>query len=143
MNKWLFVFILLLCSCRSTKYIEVPVEVERVKIEYVDKFQKDSLDTRDSIYVSDSVFIFVKGDTITQLKKQYIYKDKVVYRDKLVTDTVCRVDSIPYIKTVEKIVKVNELKSWQKSLMSIGGIVYLCVLGVLFWKMFNFIKIRK
>lgn len=69
MNKWLFIFILLLCSCRSTKYIEVPVEVERVKIEYVDKFQKDSLDTRDSIYVSDSVFIFVKGDTITQLKK--------------------------------------------------------------------------
>ena len=143
MNKWLFVFILLLCSCRSTKYIEVPVEVERVKIEYVDKFQKDSLNTRDSIYVSDSVFIFVKGDTITQLKKQYIYKDKVVYRDKLVTDTVCRVDSIPYIRTVEKIVKVNELKSWQKSLMSIGGIVCLCILGVLFWKMFNFIKIRK
>lgn len=143
MNKWLFVFILLLCSCRSTKYIEVPVEVERVKIKYVDKFQKDSLDTRDSIYVSDSVFIFVKGDTITQLKKQYIYKDKVVYRDKLVTDTVCKVDSIPYIKTVEKIVKVNELKSWQKSLMGIGGIVCLCVLGVLFWKMFNFIKIRK
>ena len=143
MNKWLFIFILLLCSCRSTKYIEVPVEVERVKIEYVDKFQKDSLDTRDSIYVSDSVFIFVKGDTITQLKKQYIYKDKVVYRDKLVTDTVCKVDSIPYIKTVEKTVKVNELKSWQKSLMRIGGIVCLCVLGVLFWKMFNFIKIRK
>ena len=85
----------------------------------------------------------IKGDTITQLKKQYIYKDKVVYRDKLVTDTVCRVDSIPYIKTVEKTIKVNELKSWQKSLMSIGGVVCLCVLGVLFWKLFNFIKIRK
>ena len=65
MNKWLFVFILLLCSCRSTKYIKVHVEVERVKSEYVDKCQKDGLDTRDSIYVADSVLIFVKGDTIT------------------------------------------------------------------------------
>ena len=37
MNKWILVF-LLLYSCKSTKYIEVPVEVEKVKIEYVDKF---------------------------------------------------------------------------------------------------------
>lgn len=38
MNKWILVFLLLLCSCKSTKYIEVPVEVDKVKIEYIDKF---------------------------------------------------------------------------------------------------------
>ena len=143
MNKWILVFLLLLCSCKSTKYIEVPVEVEKVKIEYVDKFQKDSIDTRDSIYVADSVFIYVKGDTVTQVQKSYTYKDKIIYKDKLVTDTVYKIDSIPYIKTVEKIVKVNVIKSWQRNLIWIGGIVCLCILGVLFWKLFNFIKIRK
>ena len=143
MNKWILVFLLLLCSCKSTKYIEVPVEVDKVKIEYVDKFQKDSVDTRDSIYVADSVFIYVKGDTVTQVQKSYIYKDKIIYRDKLITDTICKIDSIPYIKTVDKIVKVNVVKNWQKILMWIGGIVCLCILGVLFWKLFNFIKIRK
>lgn len=143
MSKWILVFLLLLCSCKSTKYIEVPVEVEKVRIEYVDKFQKDSIDTRDSIYVADSVFIYVKGDTVTQMQKSYIYKDKIVYKDKLVTDTVCKVDSIPYIKTVDKIVEVNVVKNWQRILMWIGGIVCLCILGVLFWKLFNFIKIRK
>ena len=143
MSKWILVFLLLLCSCKSTKYIEVPVEVEKVRIEYVDKFQKDSIDTRDSIYVADSVFIYVKGDTVTQVQKSYIYKDKIVYKDKLVTDTICKIDSIPYIKTVEKIVEVNVINSWQKSLMWIGGIVCLYILGVLFWKLFNYIKIRK
>lgn len=143
MSKWILIFLLLLCSCKSTKYIEVPVEVEKVRIEYVDKFQKDSIDTRDSIYVADSVFIYVKGDTITQVQKSYIYKDKIVYKDKLVTDTICKIDSIPYIKTVEKIVEVNVINSWQKSLMWIGGIVCLYILGVLFWKLFNYIKIRK
>ena len=143
MNKWILVFLLLLCSCKSTKYIEVPVEVEKVKIEYVDKFQKDSIDTRDSIYVADSVFIYVKDDTVTQVQKSYIYKDKIIYKDKLVTDTVYKIDSIPYIKTVEKIIEVNVIKSWQRNLMWIGGIVCLCILGVLFWKLFNFIKIRK
>ena len=143
MNKWILVFLLFLCSCKSTKYIEVPVEVDKVRIEYVDKFQKDSIDTRDRIYVADSVFIYVKGDTVTQMQKSYIYKDKIVYKDKLVTDTVCKVDSIPYIKTVDKIVEVNVVKNWQKILMWTGGIVCLCILGVLFWKLFNFIKIRK
>lgn len=143
MNKWILVFLLLLCSCKSTKYIEVPVEVEKVKIEYVDKFQKDSIDIRDSIYIADSVFIYVKGDTVTQVQKSYIYKYKIIYKDKFVTDTICKVDSIPYIKTVEKIIEVNVIKSWQRNLMWIGGIVCLCILGVLFWKLFNFIKIRK
>lgn len=143
MNKWILIFLLLLYSCKSTKYIEVPVEVEKVKIEYVDKFQKDSIDTRDSIYIADSVFIYVKGDTVTQVQKSYIYKDKIIYKEKLVTDTICKVDSIPYIKTIEKIVEVNVIKSWQRNLMWIGSIVCLCILGVLFWKLFNFIKIRK
>ena len=143
MNKWILVFLLLLCSCKSTKYIEVPVEVEKAKIEYIDKFQRDSIDTRDSIYVADSIFIYVKGDTVTQVQKSYIYKYKIIYKDKLVTDTVCKIDSIPYIKTVEKIIEVNIIKSWQRNLMWIGGIVCLCILGVLFWKLFNFIKIRK
>lgn len=143
MDKWIFICIFLLCGCKNIKYIEVPVEVEKVKIEYRDSFQKDSLSTKDSIYVSDSIFIFEKGDTIFQIKKQYIYKDRIIYQDKINLEDSHKIDSIPYIKIVEKPIITNQLKGWQKFFIVLGIIVCLCILGVLFWKLFNFLKIKK
>ena len=43
-------------SCRSIQY--VPVETVKTEKEYIDKIK------RDSIYVRDSVFVLVKGDTV-------------------------------------------------------------------------------
>lgn len=97
-------------SCKTKEYIEVPVEVEKVRTEYIHKL--------DSVYLHDSIstYIVQKGDTV--FVDRYKYKIKEVYK----TDTIHRVDSIPKIVTVNKVVEVNKLYSWQKSLMWIGGV---------------------
>ena len=95
-------------SCKVKEYIEVPVE--KVKTEYVH--------IRDSVYLHDSVSIYIeqKGDTI--FVDRYKYKVKEVYK----TDTIHKIDSIPKIVSVNKIVEVNKLYSWQKILMWMGGV---------------------
>lgn len=109
----------LLQSCKVKEYIEVPVEVEKVKIEYVHKL--------DSVYLHDSIstYIVQKGDTV--FVDRYKYKIKEVYR----TDTIHQVDSIPKIVQVKttEIKEVNKLYTWQKSLMWIGGVGLLVLLG--------------
>ena len=109
----------LLQSCKVKEYIEVPVEVEKVKIEYVHKL--------DSVYLHDSIstYIVQKGDTV--FVDRYKYKIKEVYR----TDTIHQVDSIPKIVQVKitEVKEVNKLYTWQKSLMWIGGVGLLVLLG--------------
>lgn len=108
-------------GCKTKEYIEVPVEVEKVKIEYVHKL--------DSIYLHDSIFtqIVQRGDTI--FVDRYKFKVKEVYK----TDTIHQIDSIPKIVEVKtkEIVQVNKLYSWQKALMWTGGVGILILLGFL------------
>lgn len=84
----LAVFAVFLTSCRTIK--EVPVEVTKTQIEYRNRY------LRDSILTHDSTIVYMKGDT------QYIYRDRYQYRDRYLHDTICKVDSIPYIKEVER-----------------------------------------
>lgn len=102
--------LLILQSCIKKEYIEVPVEVEKVKKEYITKI--------DSVYFRDSVntFIFQKGDTIIQTNTKYII------REKFSVDTVHKIDSIPKIIKVTEIKEVNKLHGWQKLLMLLGGV---------------------
>lgn len=81
----LFILCCMLFGCKSqVKVIEVPVE--KVKTEYLNKLQLDS------IHIIDSIFVKDKGDTVFYNKYKYIY------RYKNLTDTVIKVDSIqvPY-----------------------------------------------
>lgn len=107
---WLACLMLSLNSCKTKEYIEVPVEVEKVKIEYVHKL--------DSVYLHDSIstYIIQRGDTV--FIDRYKFKVREVYR----TDTIHKIDSIPQIVTVNKVTEVNKLYSWQKTLMWIGGV---------------------
>ena len=107
---WLVCLMLSLNSCKTKEYIEVPVEIEKVKIEYVHKL--------DSVYLHDSIstYIIQRGDTV--FIDRYKFKVREVYR----TDTIHRIDSIPQIVTVNKVTEVNKLYSWQKTLMWIGGV---------------------
>ena len=107
---WLVCLMLSLNSCKTKEYIEVPVEVEKVKIEYVHKL--------DSVYLHDSIstYIIQRGDTV--FIDRYKFKVREVYR----TDTIHRIDSIPQIVTINKVTEVNKLYSWQKTLMWIGGV---------------------
>ena len=67
---------------------------------------------RDSIHVKDSVLVIVKGDTVTEFRYKY------VYRDKAKTDTlyVSRTDTIRVPYPVEA-----KLTKWQQFKMEAGG----------------------
>lgn len=96
------ILISLLSGCKSVQY--VPVETVRTDSVYIDRF------TRDSVYVSDSVWVnrWVVGDTV--------YVDKVsvkyLYRDRWRHDTVAvvRRDSVNVLVPVER-----ELGWWQQA----------------------------
>lgn len=83
----LLFLLLALASCK-TKYVSVP----EVHTEYVSN--TDSIYLHDSIHVSDSIIMYMQGDTMFKT----IYLNKYVFRDryKYKTDTVIKTDSISY-----------------------------------------------
>lgn len=124
-----FILLSSLAGCKSVQY--VPVETVRTDSVYVDRY------LRDSIYQRDSVFInrWTAGDTVYQDKVVWKY----VYRDKLKYDTVSvlRSDSarVPY--PVER-----KLTRWEQFRLDVGGwaigiviIVILIVVGYMIYKL--------
>ena len=108
---------LFLVSCSHTKYVEVPVET--IKTEYIQQIKYDSIYSKDSIYIQS------KGDTV------YINKTNYKYKYLLRTDTICKIDSIPYPVRVEVEREVNKLKWYQTALMYIGIIAIVAtVIGI-------------
>lgn len=87
-------FALMVVSCATTKV--APVESSHTREEKISRI--------DSIYVRDSILIYIKGDTIRETR----YRD--VWRDRIVRDTVFQSDTIPKLVTVE--VEKN-LTFWQ------------------------------
>ena len=139
---WLFLIVTLaLTSCRTVKYIDrtvvdstkIAVPITNTKIEYRDRFLYDS------IYVHDSIFTLIKGDTV------YISKNKETNRLVNKTDTIIKTDTIKVpveiTKTVTKtetcVNEVNKLYWWQKILMSIGGIVFVLIIIYIVLKIKN------
>lgn len=108
MKNLLYIILLTLAicltSCRSIK--DVPVET--VKTEYK---TRDSI-RFDSIYEHDSIFLFVKGDTV--YKEKYRYKYRYLTINK--TDTVMLTDSVQIPYPVEK-----QLTRWQQMKIELGG----------------------
>lgn len=92
------------CSCRGVKY--VPVETVKTETEYVDRWK------RDSIHVRDSVFVLVKGDTVFRDRYKTVYKDRILHD----TTFIERVDSVQVPYPVEK-----QLTRWQSVKMEAGG----------------------
>lgn len=88
---------LLFAACK-TEYVTVPEY--HVRDSLIVRYVRDSVATRDSVFVSQ----YVSGDTVYRVREA----TKMVYRDRLRTDTVAvaRRDSVPY--AVEK--KVTEYK---------------------------------
>ena len=89
-----------------TKTVYVPVE--SVRVEYQDRY------LRDSIYRYDSVYFVVKGDTVYLEKYKTLYKDRFIHDSIFIKDTI----RIPY--PVDKIVEVNRSRWYQETLMWIG-----------------------
>lgn len=130
----LICLVISLCaSCKPQKElqverVEVPVVVtqehtiESVKIDHI----------RDTLIQRDSVYHYIKGDTIVIERWHHTQGTTTTTR----VDTLHIYDSIPYpVETthetiVTKIQEVNILKWWQKALMVCGGIA-LVVFGFL------------
>ena len=111
---------IIVSCCKSTKYIEVPVDI--IKVEYRNSV---SIDT---IYRNDSTIIRENGDTVFLEKYKYIYKVKEL------KDTVNITDTITVVNTVEVTKEVNKLYNWQIVLMTLGAFAIVILLyGVIKW----------
>lgn len=108
MKSLLYIILLTLAicitSCRSIRY----VPVETVRTEYK---TRDSI-RFDSIYEHDSIFLFLKGDTV--YKEKYRYKYRYLTINK--TDTIIMTDSVQVPYPVEK-----QLSRWQQMKIELGG----------------------
>ena len=124
-----FILLSSLAGCKSVQY--VPVEAVRTDSVYVDRY------LRDSIYQRDSVFInrWTAGDTVYQDKIVYKY----IYRDKVKYDTVAvlRSDTVRVPYPVER-----KLTRWEQFRLDVGGwaigiviIVILIVVGYMIYKL--------
>ena len=107
-------------SCTTTRHVPTPYEVKST--EYRDKF------IRDSIYMHDSIYLAMKGDTVL------LEKWHTKYVDKLRIDTLIKRDSIPvpYDVVMEKV--RNELNWWQKIIQAIGYLALGAVVGFIIYK---------
>lgn len=140
---WLFILVTLaFTSCKTVKYVdrtiidstEIEVPITNTKIEYRDRFLYDS------IYVHDSIFTLIKGDTV------YVSKNKETNRLVNKTDTIIKTDTIKVpveiIKTVTKtevqVKETNKLYWWQKGLMYLGLIILISGIVILIIKIKKF-----
>lgn len=123
MRNLLFVLVLLFfVSCTKTLY----VPVENTKIEYQDKI----VESRDSIYLKDSVIIFIKGDTVFKDR----YKTKLVYKERIDTFTYIKVDTISKPVIIEKEKKIGFVQQ------TINYISYFALIILIVILIFYFIR---
>lgn len=122
---------MLLVGCTTTRYVPVPsVSVDSV---YIDRFQRDSIYQRDSVYVNR----WTAGDTVYQDKVvwKYLYRDNVKYD----TVSVLRSDTVRVPYPVER-----RLTKWEQVRLNVGGwviaLVVITILVVVGWAIY---KIRK
>lgn len=125
---------LMLSGCKAgkvvTERVEVPVvvtqehTVESVKIDHI----------RDTLIQRDSVYHYVKGDTV--LIERWHYMQGMTKATKV--DTLRIYDSVPYPVTTEKVTtqikEVNVLRWWQKLFIAIGGISLIFLLLLMVYK---------
>ena len=107
------------CRCTTTKYVPITEYRDRVVV------KTDSFLKTDSVYVHDSVSVYIRGDTVFNDKYHLQYKDRYIVRNK--SDTLIVRDSIPYKVGVEK-----PLSKTERAFLNIGKIASVCLfIGIL------------
>ena len=117
------------CRCTTTKYVPITEYIDRIVV------KTDSSLKTDSVYVHDSISVYIRGDTVFKDKYHLKYKDRYIVRNK--SDTLIVRDSIPYKVGVEK-----TLSKTDKAFLNIGKIASVCFfigilafLGWIYWKL--------
>lgn len=132
----------LLTRCAAPRYAST-VQIDRDSI-YLSTQRLDSLFRtivkRDSVYQRDSIFVYVKGDTVTKYVERVKYQHKnrtdTIYRNRLLRDTlyINRTDSI----TIEKPIYIEKQIKWYEH-----GFIWcgkLCCLAAILWALFLYLK---
>lgn len=118
----------LLTGCRSVRYVSVP----EYHTEY--KVRTDSFIKRDSVWVHDSVSVWMKGDTVFKEKLKKVYNDHYIYTNK--TDTMLKTDSVRVPFPVE-----TKLGRWEQ--IKVDYFVPICcVLAIILLSLLWLIKRR-
>ena len=125
-NVLLILAVIILTCCKTTERVEY-VPVETVKTEYKDRI----VETYDSVHITDSVYVAVKGDTTLVYK----YRDR--WKLKLVHDTayVNRTDSIRIPYPVEK-----KLSKWEQFKVDYCGYLMMVILAAFGYIIFRTIR---
>lgn len=117
------------CRCTTTKYVPITEYRDRI-VTKTDSFLKT-----DSVYVHDSISVYIRGDTVFKDKYQLRYKDRYIVRNK--SDTLIVRDSIQYKVEVEK-----QLSKTNRAFLKIGKVASFCLfigvlafLGWIYWKL--------
>lgn len=82
------------CRCTTTRYVPITEYKDRVVV------NTDSFLKTDSVYVHDSVSVYIKGDTVFKDKYHLQYKDRYIVKNK--SDTLVVRDSVRCKVEVEK-----------------------------------------
>lgn len=123
------ILISILTGCKSVQF--VPVETVKTDSFYIDRFQRDSIYQRDSVFVNR----WTAGDTVYQDKVvwKYVYRDKVKYD----TVTTLRSDTVRVPYPVGR-----RLTTWEQVRLNVGGwaigaviIFILIVVGIIVYKL--------
>lgn len=122
----MIIIALLFCSCTKTEYITV--EKVRTDTTYINKVQ------RDSIYLHDSTFVKVAGDTV------WIERWHTKWQNHLEHDTVykARTDSVPVPYPVTKYVE-KKLSWFQKTLIGVGILSIMALVIFIAFKLKRFL----
>lgn len=144
MKRLLIFTVLILASCASQRVITthtIDRDSTYHSTRYLDSLYKAVFE-RDSTYRRDSVYIYIKGDTVTQYVEKELYrwrtKTDTVYRDRVRTDTVYmdRVDSV----RIEKPTYIEKpIKWYNQGFIWVGR---LCCLAFILWLIFLYLKIK-
>lgn len=124
--------LLLLCVCLVGCKAQKEIQIERVEVP-VPIVQEHTIESvkidhiRDTLIQRDSVFHYIKGDTVLIEKWHYLQGSTNVVR----VDTLVKIDSVQVpVEVVRESVKteikeVNKLTWAQKTLMGFGGFAIL------------------
>jgi hypothetical protein len=115
-----------LCSCTKTEYITV--EKVRTDTTYINKVQ------RDSIYLHDSTFVKVAGDTV------WIERWHTKWQNHVEHDTVykARADSVPVPYPVTKYVE-KPRSTFEKGIMGVGILSIMALVVFIAFKLKRFL----
>ena len=132
--------LLCLCSCKTqTKVVQVPAYLHDTTTVYRYQVRHDTLHS----YTRDSVYMYVKGDTVYHNAVRIVDNSRVVYRCDTVHSN--KVVERPVVVTKTQVKEVEkQLTKWQRTKMQLGGwLLAVLAAALLGGAVYGIIKLRK